>query len=74
MVLAGCPVEGTVLDPFSGSATTGMVALQEGRNYIGCDLNPDYLPLAERRVREEPAPVDTEAQDEGDALDLFSDG
>jgi len=74
MVLAGCPVEGTVLDPFSGSATTGMVALQEGRNYIGCDLNPDYLPLAERRVREEPAPVDIEAQDEGDALDLFSDG
>ena len=74
MVLAGCPVGGTVLDPFSGSATTGMVALQEGRNYIGCDLNPDYLPLAERRVREEPSPVDTEAQDEGDALDLFSDG
>lgn len=74
MVLAGCPVGGTVLDPFSGSATTGMVALQEGRNYIGTDLNPDYLPLAERRVQEEPTPVDTEAQNEGDALDLFSDG
>lgn len=74
MVLAGCPVDGTVLDPFSGSGTTGMVALQEGRNYIGCDINPDYLPLAERRVREEPAPVDTGAQDEGDALDLFSHG
>ena len=41
MVLAGCPVDGTVLDPFSGSGTTGMVALQEGRNYIGCDINPD---------------------------------
>ena len=51
-----------------------MVALQEGRNYIGCAINPDYLPLAERRVREEPAPVDTGAQDEGDALDLFSHG
>ena len=74
MVLAGCPVGGTVLDPFSGSATTGMVALQERRNYIGTDLNPDYLPLAERRVQEEPPPVDTEAQDEGDALDLFSHG
>ncbi len=57
MILAGCPAGGTVLDPFSGSATTGMVALQEGRNYIGCDLNPGYLPLAERRIREEPAPA-----------------
>jgi DNA modification methylase len=74
MVLAGCPVGGTVLDPFSGSATTGMVALQEGRNYIGTDLNLDYLPLAERRVQEEPAPVNAETQDDGDALDLFSDG
>ncbi len=39
-----------VLDPFSGSGTTGMVALQLGRNYIGLDLNSDYLELAEKRV------------------------
>lgn len=74
MVLAGSPVGGTVLDPFSGSATTGMVALQEGRNYLGIDLNPDYLPMAEARVREEPAPSKVETQDDGDAFDLFADG
>jgi hypothetical protein len=64
----------TVLDPFSGSATTGMVALQEGRNYIGLDLNPHYLPLAEARVQELPAPVADEADSSGDILDLFGGG
>jgi len=72
MILAGCPVGGTVLDPFSGSATTGMVALQEGRNYIGTDLNPDYLPLAEARVREEPPPAPADADRiDGGILELF---
>lgn len=51
MILAGCPAGGTVLDPFSGSATTGAVALPLGRNYIGIDLNPDYLPLAIERLQ-----------------------
>jgi len=40
----------TVLDPFSGSATTGMVAMKHGRNYTGLDLNADYLGLAEARL------------------------
>jgi len=72
MILAGCPVGGTVLDPFSGSATTGMVALQEGRNYIGTDLNAEYLPLAEARVREEPPPDTTTTDADADmVLDLF---
>ena len=71
MVLAGCPVGGTVLDPFSGSATTGMVALQEGRNYIGTDLNSDYLSLAEARIREERPPDNaTEESDDG-VLGMF---
>ena len=71
MVLAGCPVGGTVLDPFSGSATTGMVALQEGRNYIGTDLNPEYLPMAEARIREERPPDNaTEESDDG-VLGMF---
>ena len=39
-----------VLDPFSGSATTGQVALELGRDYIGIDLNEDYLALAESRL------------------------
>ena len=49
-ILAGCPVGGTVLDPFSGSATTGQVALSNARNYIGCELNPAYHELALQRL------------------------
>lgn len=45
-VLAGSRPGDTVLDPFSGSGTTGMVATQEGRKYIGFDLNSDYLDLS----------------------------
>ena len=47
-VRAGSRVGDTVLDPFSGSGTTGMVARQEGRKYIGIDLNRDYLDLSLR--------------------------
>lgn len=54
-ILTGCPPSGTVLDPFSGSATTGMVANQLGRRYIGIDLNPDYHRLALRhRLQAQP--------------------
>lgn len=41
----------TVLDPFNGSGTTGVAAIGLGRNYIGIDLNPDYLAMADRRLR-----------------------
>ena len=57
MVLAGSSARDTVLDPFSGSATTGMVAMQLDRDYIGIDLNAEYLPLAEARLLELPPPV-----------------
>jgi DNA modification methylase len=49
-VLAGCPEGGTVLDPFNGSGTTGAVACRLGRRYIGCELNPEYVALAHRRI------------------------
>lgn len=49
-ILAGCPEGGTVLDPFSGSGTTGKMALRLGRNYIGIDINEAYLETAMRRV------------------------
>jgi DNA modification methylase len=39
----------TVLDPFNGAGTTGVVAIKYGRNYIGCDLNPDYIQMTKRR-------------------------
>jgi site-specific DNA-methyltransferase (cytosine-N4-specific) len=47
---AGCPVGGVVLDPFFGSGTTGMVARKLNRNYIGIELNPKYVKIAERRI------------------------
>lgn len=47
-VAAGCPEGGTVLDPFSGAGTTGMAALEQGKKYIGIDLNPEYLDLSLR--------------------------
>lgn len=51
-VLAGCPKGGTVFDPFTGSGTTAVVALKNGRNYIGTELNPEYVKIAENRIQE----------------------
>ena len=53
MIKAGCHVNGIVLDPFSGSGTTCLVAKKLNRNYIGIELNPEYLEMAENRIREE---------------------
>lgn len=49
-ILAGCPPGGTVLDPFNGSGTTGLVAVSERCDYIGIELNPEYVAMAERRL------------------------
>jgi DNA modification methylase len=49
-IQAGSQEGDTVLDPFSGSGTTGEVALKLGRNYVGCELNPDYANLSEQRI------------------------
>lgn len=49
-ILAGCPEGGVVLDPFFGSGTTGLVALQQGRKFIGIELKPDYIEIAENRL------------------------
>lgn len=53
-LLAGCRPGGTVLDPFSGSGTTGMVSVQTGRHYIGIELNREYLDLSLRTRFAEP--------------------
>jgi len=50
-ILAGCPKGGTVLDPFGGAGTTGLVADRLGRNSILIELNPAYAVMAERRIR-----------------------
>lgn len=49
-VLAGSRDGDTVLDPFAGSGTTGMVALRHHRSFIGCELNPDYAQIARDRI------------------------
>jgi DNA modification methylase len=49
-ILAGSKPGDIVLDPFMGSGTTAMVALQHGRQYLGCELNPDYAALQQERI------------------------
>jgi DNA modification methylase len=52
-ILAGCPVGGTVLDPFSGAATTALVAKENGRKCIGIELNEEYLKMSVKRLRQD---------------------
>lgn len=57
------PPGGTVLDPFTGSGTTGIAALAEGASFVGVELTDEYIPIAEGRLRhalgeEPPAPAD----------------
>ena len=49
-ILAGCPEQGIVLDPFMGSGTTAIVAKRNNRNYIGFELNSEYIKIAEKRI------------------------
>jgi DNA modification methylase len=51
-ILGGCPAGGVVLDPFFGSGTTGQVAQQLGRQFIGIDLNPANGALQAERLRQ----------------------
>jgi len=50
-ILAGSRPGDIVLDPFMGSGTTAAVALQHDRQYLGCELNPDYGPLQQQRLK-----------------------
>lgn len=57
-IAAGCRPDGTVLDPCSGSGTTGAAAQALGRNYIGIDINAAYLDLSLRtRLQDAPLPL-----------------
>jgi DNA modification methylase len=51
-IIAGCPEGGTILDPFNGAGTTGVVATKNNRNYIGIDLNPEYIKMSEKRIQD----------------------
>jgi DNA modification methylase len=52
-ILAGSRPGDIVLDPFMGSGTTAAVSLQHGRQYLGCELNPEYGPLQQERINKE---------------------
>lgn len=51
-ILAGCPESGVVLDPFFGAGTTGVVAIQQNKNYIGIELNEKYCEMANKRIND----------------------
>lgn len=51
-IMAGAPKDGIVLDPFMGSGTTAQVAQNLGRQYLGCELNPEYAPLQAERTKQ----------------------
>lgn len=51
MILAGCPAGGVCLDIFMGAGTTAVVAKKLGRNYLGVELNPEYIKIAESRIK-----------------------
>jgi len=50
-IKAGCLEGGTVLDPFFGAGTTGLVALKQNKKFIGIELNPEYIEIAKKRLR-----------------------
>lgn len=66
----GSPVGCTILDPFSGSGTTGAVALRLGRNYVGIDLNSEYLPLARARILGQ-TPPENRGETTSELFELF---
>ena len=49
-ILFGCPPDGIILDPFMGAGTVAVVAKKLGRDYIGIELNPEYIKIAEKRI------------------------
>lgn len=50
-VLSSCPRGGTILDPFGGAGTTGLVAQRHGRNAVLIELNAEYVQIAQRRLK-----------------------
>lgn len=52
-ILAGCPKDGTVIDPFGGAGTTGLVSNWHNRNAILCELNFEYAKLAYQRIKDD---------------------
>jgi DNA modification methylase len=60
-ILAGSAEGDTVLDPFAGAGTTGLVALRHDRSFVGIELNPEYAQMARDRIREDAPLLNVEA-------------
>jgi DNA modification methylase len=74
--VGGYTEPGIVLDPFAGAGTTALVAKQFGRRFVGIDLNPDYVAMAQKRVGvtiDEPERLDL-LEDEETSLAAYADG
>ncbi len=56
-ILAGSREGDLVLDPFSGAGTTGVVSVKYGRKYLGIELNPDYIAMSEKRIKQTIMPL-----------------
>ena len=56
-ILAGSKEGDVILDPFCGSGTTGVVAIRYGREFIGIELNPEYIELAKKRIEKVMLPM-----------------
>jgi site-specific DNA-methyltransferase (adenine-specific) len=50
LIMSSCPPEGTVFDPFAGSGTTGIAAINAGRSFVGCDIDAGYIAGARKRL------------------------
>ncbi len=73
-IKAGCPKDGIVLDMFMGAGTVALVARNLGRSYIGCELNPEYIEIANKRLQNSDPYQPTTFKNGVKQLSLFNDG
>jgi len=62
-IRAGSKPGDLILDPFSGAGTTGLVAVRLGRRYVGIELNPEYVAMSEKRIRDDHGLDEAPAED-----------
>jgi site-specific DNA-methyltransferase (cytosine-N4-specific) len=65
-IMAGSRPGDTILDPFSGAGTTGLVAARFDRNYIGIELNPEYAEMSRKRIADRVGVTDPDELDPGE--------
>lgn len=68
-IRAGCRPGGLVLDPFNGAGTTGVVAIEEGRRYLGIEIHEEYAAMARRRIVEALAKQGLAASEDAEQTD-----